>query len=195
MLRAARHRGVLPPDDRELDEARAFVTECAGPLRVFLHDDLGSARQTFEVGDELFLLDYEYARWGPAPLDLCKAMLGKFEMSLADGSYRWNVLGFGPDLAAEYRAALAEAGGPVVDDSGWDRAVALVLGFHALTLVGWLAHVEPDRRLVGTVPQNVNGILYRLHQVLPSGVLPGLASFCKRYLGIFDAAPRVFPGR
>lgn len=195
LARAARSRGVPPPDDGELDEARALVTACEGPLRAFLHEDLGNARQTFEVGDELFLLDYEYARWGPAPLDLCKAMLGKFELSLDDGVYLWSVPGFEPDLAAEYRAALAESGGPVVDDSTWDRSVALALAFHAVTLAGRLAHLEPDRRLVGTVPQNVNGILLRLHQLLPSGVLPGLAGFCERYLGNFDAAPRVFPGR
>lgn len=195
LRRAARNRGVAPPDDPELDEARAFVTACEGPLRVFLHDDLGNARQTFEVGDELYLLDYEYARWGPAPLDLCKAMLGKFELSLDDGSYLWNVPGFGIDLAEEYRTALAEAGGPEVDGAGWERSVALALAFHAVTLAGRLAHLEPDRRLVGTIPQNLNGILYRLNQLLPFAVLPGLSGFCERYLGILDAAPRVFPGR
>ena len=135
-------------------------------------------------GDELYLLDFEYARYAHALLDLCKPMLGKFEMEVETGLYVWSCPGFGPGLADAYRAALREMHGTTFDDDAWTPALAAALAASALALVGRLAELEPERRLAGTVAENVNGILYRLLQLLGDMPYPAARAFIARHLGI-----------
>ena len=184
LLRSAAERGVETTyADEEFERARAFVTN-PGRLNAFIHDDLGNARQTFEVDDRLYLLDYEYARYGPGLLDLCKPMLGKFELDYENDTYLWSNAGFSRDLADAYRQSLVELGGPTFTDAEWDNALTAVLTFHALTLIGRLMHLEPDRRLVGTVRQNINSIIYHLYHLLPETTSLQLKSFCRRLLSM-----------
>ncbi|UAY54333.1 hypothetical protein [Arachidicoccus terrestris] len=153
--------------EQELERVRAIVTT-PGPFLALIHDDLGNARQTFEQGDDLFLLDFEYARFGLSLIDLCKPMMGKFEVNLDNGNYLWNDPHFPITLAEAYRKHLEEIGHLCFPDQQWYDGLSAALIFHTLTLLGRLDHLEPDRRLVGTVQQNVNGILFRLLELLPA---------------------------
>ena len=153
--------------DHELDRVLAFVKE-PGPFLALIHDDLGNARQTFEKGDDLYLLDFEYARFGLCLIDLCKPMMGKFELNLDDGNYLWNDPHFPITFAEAYRVHLKEIGHLCFSDRQWYEGLSAALIFHALTLLGRLDHLEPDRRLVGTILQNVNGILFRLLELIPA---------------------------
>ena len=185
LLALARLRAEVDADAlaAELADAVARV-ESPGPFPALIHDDVANARQTFEVGDELYLLDFEYARYAHALLDLCKPMLGKFEMEVETGLYVWSCPGFGPGLADAYRAALREMHGTTFDDDAWTPALAAALAASALALVGRLAELEPERRLAGTVAENVNGILYRLLQLLGDMPYPAARAFIARHLGI-----------
>jgi len=188
LLREAGERGLASSAfDQEIEEAAEFVA-CPGQHKAFIHDDLGNARQTFELNDRLYLLDYEYARYGPGLLDLCKPMLGKFELNLSNDNYFWNSADFPNDLATAYRQALLQAGVPSVSDEEWFKALASSQVFHSLTLIGRLMHLEPDRRLVGSIQQNVNGILFRLFETLPDETQPALKGFCKSFLGLPDTS-------
>ena len=44
-------------------------------------------------------------------------------------------------------------------------------------------HLEPDRRLLGTVQQNINGIFHRLTEVLPVDDYVELRRFIEHFLG------------
>lgn len=171
--------GVL---QKELETAIAAV-EAPGPFAALIHDDVANARQTFDAGDELFLLDFEYARYAHALLDLCKPMLGKFEMEVNTGLYVWSCPGFSPALAATYREALREMHDVAFQDGVWSHGLAAALVASALALVGRLAELEPDRRLAGTVAENVSGVLYRLQSLLQANApYPVIRAFIPRLL-------------
>lgn len=166
----------------ELNAAEAEI-ESPGEFFAFSHDDLGNARQTFEMGQRLYLLDFEYAKAGHCLIDLCKPILGKFELSLDTGAYLWTNPNFPLAFAAAYRRRWQNETGLVIDDARWTSALSSAFVYHACTLVGRLMHLEPDRRLLGTVQQNINGILFRLSEVLPDGYYPELTAFIERFLG------------
>lgn len=168
---------------REELNAAAAEIESPGEFFAFTHDDLGNARQTFEVGDQLYLLDFEYAKAGHCLIDLCKPILGKFELSLDSGAYLWTNPNFPLAFAAAYRRRWQDETGLIIDDARWDNALSCALVYHACTLVGRLMHLEPDRHLLGTVQQNINGILYRLTEVLPASYYPVLRAFIEDFLG------------
>ncbi|MEA2720548.1 MAG: hypothetical protein QOJ39_2412 [Candidatus Eremiobacteraeota bacterium] len=161
---------------RELDDVLACIAD-PGAFRTVVHDDLGNARQTFEVGHALYLLDFEYAKVGHALLDLGKPMIGKFEVHLESGVYGWTCPRFPIELAGAYRAQRAQLGGTEFDDAAWRRALAASLLWTGLSLIGRLATLEPDRNLLGTVPQNANGIVARtLELVEPLAEFPQLCA-------------------
>jgi hypothetical protein len=157
----------------ELAHAQAAIAT-PGPWRTLIHDDLCNARQTFEVDDELYLLDFEWAKYSHALLDLGKPMLGKIERHLPTGTYLWNNPRFPPTLTTTYRAELAQLIGMAVPDATWDEALAAAYVFHALGLIGRLLQLRPTQPLLGTVAENRNGILYSLYQLLPPAAYPQL---------------------
>lgn len=196
--RSARERGAILA---ELENALALV-EAPGQFLCLIHDDLGNARQTFEVGDRLYLLDFEYARYAHGLLDLCKPLIGKFEMELDTGFYRWVNPNFPLTLVDAYRDSLHREHGIRFDDSIWEDAVHAALTYAMLTMVGRLLELESDRPLVGTVPQNVNGILRSYWELIGERpVYPALAGFIPHHLRLSDlhntlvSAPSAAEGR
>lgn len=170
--------------ERELDEAIALA-EQPGDFLCLIHDDLGNARQTFEVGNDLYLLDFEYTRYSHALLDLCKPLIGKFEMDLHTDNYLWINPYFPIGLATTYRSLMERDHGFAVPDAAWTRAMGGCLVYAMLTMIGRLMELEPDRRLVGTIAQNVNGVLYHLHGLLESlDSTPSVRALIPRYLGL-----------
>lgn len=171
---------------QELNAAEAEI-ESPDEFFAFIHDDLGNARQTFEMGDRLYLLDFKYAKAGHCLIDLCKPTLGKFALNLDNGVYLWSNPNFPLTFAAAYRRRWQRETGLIIDDARWDNALSSAFVYYGLTLVGRLMHLEPDRVLLGTVRQNINGILYRLDEVLPAHSYPALKAFTARFLAA-DAA-------
>jgi len=166
---------------RELDAAETEI-ESPGEFLAFIHDDLGNARQTFEKDGRLYLLDFEYAKADHCLMDLCKPTLGKFELSLDTGVYLWTNPNFPPAFAAAYRRRFENETGVKIDDARWNHALGSAFVFHGVALIGRLMHLEPDRQLLGSVQQNINGILYRLAEVIPADNYPTLKGFIERFL-------------
>lgn len=180
---SARERGAILA---ELENAIELV-EAPGEFLCLIHDDLGNARQTFEVADRLYLLDFEYARYAHGLLDLCKPLIGKFEMELDTGFYRWVNPNFPLALADAYRDCQLREHGIRFDDSTWEDALHAALTYAVLTMVGRLLELEADRPLVGTVPQNVNGILRSYWELVGERpVYSALAGFIPRHLRLSD---------
>lgn len=146
---------------RELDRAGALV-DAPGPFTTLIHDDLGNARQTFEVGDAILLLDFEYAKSGHALRDFVKMIVGKYEDDLEHGVYTWTQPRFPRAIFDVYRSLLPQA----FDDALWREHCDAVLIYGTMLLVGRLMHLEPEVKLLGTVVQNINGLLYQLERLL-----------------------------
>lgn len=164
---AARWRGDRAALARELDVVDLAVSD-PGPFLALLHDDLGHGRQTYEVGGDLYLLDFEYAKPGHALLDFMKAIVGKLEVGPA-GVYAWTNPGFPRSMLATYRAVLADEHGVTFADEAWELAVPAAIACAAVTLVGRINQMRPGQPLLGDVAPNRNGVLYRLAQLLGAG--------------------------
>ena len=137
-----------------------------GKFLSFIHDDLGNARQTFPVGDKLFLLDFEYAKFTHMLLDFVKPIIGKFEMNHESLIYTWMRPSFPLELIALYRQQLAHHYHITFDETEWKQAQYHALAFGAICLVGRLCFLEPEKKLYGTVKDNMKGILHRLQGLL-----------------------------
>lgn len=146
---------------RELAEVEAMIT-APGDYLTLVHDDLANARQTYDTGARLYLLDFEQAKFSHALLDFAKPMIGKFEVDDRTNVTSWQCPAFPLALAAHYRDVLRTDFGRTYPDSGWTRNLAAALIFGAMGLVGRMASWDPRRRLQGTPRQNVNAVLHRL---------------------------------
>ena len=168
--------------EAELMEVARLIDN-PGPFLTFIHDDLGNARQTFEVDDKLLLLDFEYSKYSHALLDFAKPIMGKFEISLKSGVYAWTGSNFSLELIDHYRKFNEAVYGIRIEPPVWQAAVTAAMTYAALTLVGRLCHLERDRNLRGTVKQNIQAILRNLFG-LP-GIqqsLPATTGFIAAYL-------------
>jgi hypothetical protein len=168
--------------EAEIDSVRSQIDE-PGSFRAFIHDDLANARQTFEVGDSLYLLDFEYSRYSHCLLDLCKPMIGKFEINLDTNTYVWTCPNFPLELASTYRRHLDNSYGWRFSDHLWEEGLSVALIYTALTLIGRLVELEPEVLLFGSIQQNINGILFRLAGLLQSKTVhPEFQAFISRFL-------------
>ncbi len=154
-----------------------------GPFLAFIHDDLGNARQTFEVGDKLYLLDFEYSKYSHALLDFAKPLMGKFEINLETGAYGWTGPHFPLALIDHYRQYTETTLGVEYENHNWQEATAAAMTYAALTLIGRLCRLEPNRNLRGTVKQNIQAILKHLSMLLDTlQSLPATKGFINGYL-------------
>lgn len=150
---------------REFEAVFDLVERYPG-RRALIHDDLANARQTFEVGAETYLLDFEYSHYAPPFYDLTKTLLGKFETNIQSGQYCWTCPNLPWSLAEQHRALLAQDYGLVLADSDWSEIMAACLIYAAMTVTGHLYMVGSQRPLRGTVPQNVDLVLARCRLVI-----------------------------
>ncbi|MEM7425267.1 MAG: hypothetical protein AAF441_04185, partial [Pseudomonadota bacterium] len=166
----------------EFDAVRKRIAD-PGLFAALIHDDLGNARQTYEVGDALYLLDFETARWGHCLLDLTKPMLGKFERDMSNGNYIWTGSTCGMGLYHAYRSDCSEIYGLNFDDETWGEGMATALMFAGFALTGRLCRLETNRRLVGTVTQNLRRIYACLNDYLTDlGRMPATRKFIVQFL-------------
>lgn len=167
---------------RELEQVEGMIDSPDG-FHALIHDDLSNARQTFEVGTRLVLLDWEQAKYGHALLDFVKPMVGKFEVELDSGISGWQCPGFPVALPEEYRRLLARDHGVAFDDAQWSAHLAAALIFGALALVGRMTVWDPRRPLRGSPLQNTHAILRRLAELLAgNAAFPALGGFLHGYL-------------
>jgi hypothetical protein len=159
----------------ELDEVRMHVEQYSG-RKALIHDDLANARQTFEVGDETLLLDFESSYFALPLVDLAKPLLGKFEVNTA-GAYLWSCPMMPFDLTRQYRAIMASEYGLVYTEDEWSRNLAACLIYAALMMLGNLTLVGSQRPLVAPPAAYINAILTRLGELLdPIGPFPAVTA-------------------
>jgi len=149
----------------ELDNILKFIKNPQSYLSL-IHDDLGNVRQTYEFEGKLLLLDFEYSKYTHMLLDFVKPMIGKFEESTQDGFYRWTQTQFPLALTKEYRKHLKQDYNLSFDDEEWDFNLYCALSYGAIGLIGRLCYLEPEKRLLGSVLENMKGILNRLNVLL-----------------------------
>lgn len=112
-----------------------------GPYRSLIHDDLLNASQTVDIGDTLFLVDFEQAKVGHALLDFAKPMIGKFEVDETRRVWGRQCPGFPLELPTRYRE-LPEAT-ITLPDRYWHLGAVLIHG--ATQLIGRMAAWDPAR--------------------------------------------------
>ena len=162
--------GIAGKEDvrRAIDAVRSRM-EAPSARDALLHDDLTNERQCIIRNGELHLLDFENCSVGRPLRDVAKAMLGKFEVELETGLLNWGPPGFGAELPAAYRRALAAAGGPQWSDDQWaaDWRDALLHG--AIALIGSLHEAAKSEPMQESVPDNMAFIADWLARLLPVG--------------------------
>ncbi|RWB20848.1 MAG: hypothetical protein EOQ40_13085 [Mesorhizobium sp.] len=151
--------------EREFDAVVALVENYPG-RRALIHDDLGNARQTFEIGTETYLLDFEYSHYAPPFYELTKTLLGKFETNTETGEYLLASPKMPLALAEQHRVLMNRDYGLRLADEEWEETLAACLIYAALTLLGNLAATGHRRTLRGSVQDDINRILDRLTLVL-----------------------------
>lgn len=151
--------------NRELDTVFALV-ERYPDVRALIHDDLANARQTFEIGGETLLLDFEYSHFAPPLYDLTKLLLGKFETEILTQDYRWVCPAMPLAFADMYRDTMMREYGLSFSDIDWKATLAACLVYAALALLGNLAAVGLERQLRGSVQSHINIVLDRLSSIL-----------------------------
>jgi len=167
---------------RELEQVEQMISD-PGEFRALIHDDLSNARQTFDTGDRLALLDWEQAKYGHALLDFVKPMVGKFEIELETGISAWQCPCFPIALPHDYRRQLARDYGMAFDDAEWNANLSAALIFGSLALIGRMMAWDSRRSLRGSPLQNINGISRRLAELLADNPeFPALRSFLRDYL-------------
>lgn len=137
-----------------------------GVFLSFIHDDLGNARQTYNVNDQLLLLDFEYAKYSHMLLDFVKPIIGKFEINLLDGTYSWIRTNFPLQLTVEYRKQLFDFYQICFEDIEWKNALYNAFTYGTIAMIGRLCFLEPDRNLIGTVAENIKALLHKLIELL-----------------------------
>lgn len=150
------------------DELCGIKERVENPRQFFslIHDDLGNARQTFEVGNEIYLLDFEYSKYTHSLLEFGKLLIGKFEWTIETDICLWTNPGFPLQLPLEYRRIMEKDSGIFYDDDEWNRGLADALIYWSICLLGRLTYMDEKQPLVGSVKQNANGVINRLVQLL-----------------------------
>lgn len=188
LTRSAAQDGIDPdPLRAELAEAIALIA-APGPFETLIHDDLAHGRQTFLRDGTLLLIDFEHAQIGHALIDLARVVLGKMEAEMVSSERRqiWISANFPLILADRYRAILAREFDLRFDDEVWRSHLAAALVFGTLQVIGYAeSRVARQRHMVGSLRQNINGLLYRLATLLDGfPVFPALQAFMLRFLCI-----------
>jgi hypothetical protein len=181
---ARRLNGVPEPLRAELDRAFAVFAD-AGAMNLFIHDDVAHSRQTFDVGSGVLILDFEHARYSHALLDICRLLLGKYEIEGTTGRSLWLNPSFPLELLHTYRRCLEDETGERVPDDAWKEMAASVMLLSVCGLIGYLILSLRERPLLATPRQNVNGLLFRLGELFGDWApFPVMRAFIPRYLGL-----------
>lgn len=132
-----------------------------GPFRAFVHDDLSNRRQSVVRDGEFHLLDFEYSKYFHALTDLAKLMIGKIERRIVGRQYVHMHPSVSHGMAAAYRQAWRDAGGPTVADAVWERHLAAALTFQAMVAIAQI-HGVINQGFAATVPATIRSVLQRL---------------------------------
>lgn len=98
----------------------------------------------------------------------------------------WISANFPLILADRYRTILAREFDLRFDEDVWRSHLAAALVFGTLQVIGYAeSRVARQRHMVGSLRQNINGLLYRLATLLDGfAAYPALQSFMLRFLCI-----------
>jgi hypothetical protein len=142
------------------------AVEVAGPWHAVIHDDIANHRQCPTRDGRLVLLDFENARYAHALLDVAKVVVGKFERDLDTREMVHQCPGFNSALADQYRVALADAGGPAVDDDAFATALTDAVTYTMLVQLGHLVELTGRTVVRGGLLGNLGELLARVDAVL-----------------------------
>ncbi|MEL7146004.1 MAG: hypothetical protein AAFO69_06525 [Bacteroidota bacterium] len=136
-----------------------------GRFHALIHDHLSNQRQFFVDDDDLLLLDFELARYSHSLLDFVKPVMGQFAINEQDSHYQWIGPYFSLQLLHTYRDTLANEYGQHYEDDEWREAIFYGLSYGAISFIGRLCYLEPDRKLVGSLSSNIKMILHRMQEL------------------------------
>jgi hypothetical protein len=140
--------------------------ETPGAWHAVIHDDIANHRQCPTRNGRLLLLDFENARYAHALLDVAKVLVGKFERDLDIRDMVYQCPGFDSVLAEHYRAALAAAGSPAVDDDKFATALTDAVTYTLLVQFGHLVELSERTVVRGGLLGNLGELLARVDALL-----------------------------
>ncbi len=139
-----------------------------GPFLAFIHDDIANYRQTFEVGDDLFFLDWEEAKFSHSLLDLTYPLLGKIERDVVQRYYLWICPGFPMALAEAYRKRLQDSHQRFFSDQQWHSGLDAALCFSFLVILGRAVDLRERGKPLAFPEHDYKALLNRLLELLPA---------------------------
>lgn len=154
--------------DVRLNEIK-FQINNPGEFLAFIHNDLAALRQTVSKEGNCYLLDYEWATYSHALLDISILMIGKIEKNIDSKAYSLSFLNYLPNFIDTYRTKLEKIRQMRFDDQIWQISVSSALIYNTFLVIGQLLidlKSPSQKKLTYSYTSCLNAVLSRLLSLL-----------------------------
>ncbi|MFN6501333.1 MAG: hypothetical protein RMX65_030670 [Nostoc sp. DedQUE01] len=135
-------------------------------FHAFIHHDLVSPRQFIYVKNQVYLIDFEYAQYSHAFLDIAKILVGSIQWNRKEQVYFINHSNFPKEILDIYRLEYSKYREIEFDDKVWEMNLSSALIHSTLSVLGELFKIPSEWKLRESIEANIKLLIDRLIYLL-----------------------------